>query len=68
MKKAIVIALGLIGGLIGGFIAGIVLSEMIAMIGLQLFDRPIWLRWLRFLPFISALVGAVAVPVVLRRI
>lgn len=67
MKMAVVTVFGLIGGLIGGFIAGIVLSEMIAMIGLQLFDRPVWLRWLRFLPFISALVCAVAVPVVLRR-
>jgi hypothetical protein len=48
-------------GLIGGFLGGLILSELIGIVGVLLFDRAIGIR---FLPLYLAVVGAVAAPIV----
>lgn len=50
--------------LIGGFLAGIVLSEIIGVVGLVLFEDVIGVR---FLPVVTALVAAVAAVILTLR-
>lgn len=51
-------------GVIGGFVGGIVLAELIGMVGLALFDGVSELSFVKFLPFVLAVVGGVAAPVI----
>jgi hypothetical protein len=51
-------------GLVLGFVAGMVASEIIGIVGFLAFDR---LVGIRFLPLISAVVGALAAPALDRR-
>ncbi len=46
--------------LLGGFVGGIVLSEIIGLVGVLLFDRPVGIR---FLPLYLAGLSAIVVPV-----
>jgi Family of unknown function (DUF5957) len=48
-------------GLIGGFLGGLILSELIGIVGVLLFDRAVGIR---FLPLYLAVVGAVVAPIV----
>jgi hypothetical protein len=64
MRTAGVAILGLIGGLILGFM----LSEAIAIGSYLLFGGAPWLRVLRYLPLLLAVAGAVAAPVIARRV
>jgi hypothetical protein len=50
--------------LIGGFLAGIVLSEIIGVVGLVLFEDVVGVR---FLPVVTALVAAVAAVILTLR-
>jgi fructose-specific phosphotransferase system IIC component len=56
MRSAATVTLAVIAG----FIAGIVLSEIIAIVGLLVFDRIVGIR---YLPVLTALLCAVAVAV-----
>jgi hypothetical protein len=49
---------------VAGFITGIVLSEVIGILGVLLFDRAIGIK---YLPVYLALAGAVGLPVLARR-
>ncbi|MDF2964106.1 MAG: hypothetical protein K0S39_5841 [Paenibacillus sp.] len=57
MKNVAVIVIALIGG----FIGGIVIAEIIGITGNLLFDQPVWLRGVRYLPFIMPFVCVAAV-------
>jgi hypothetical protein len=57
MRTVVMIVCGLIGGLLGGLI----LSELIGIVGVLLFDRAIGIR---FLPLYLAVVYAAAAPIV----
>ncbi len=48
-------------GLIGGFILGIALSSIIGIIGMTIFHQPIGIK---FLPYYTALICAVIVPII----
>jgi hypothetical protein len=48
-------------GLIGGFLGGLILSELIGIVGVLLFDQAVGIR---FLPLYLAVVGAIAAPIV----
>lgn len=50
--------------LIGGFLAGIVLSEIIGVVGLLVFEEVVGVR---FLPVVTALVAAVAAVILTLR-
>jgi hypothetical protein len=50
--------------LIGGFLAGIVLSEIIGVVGLLVFEDVVGVR---FLPVVTALVAAVAAVILTLR-
>jgi Kef-type K+ transport system membrane component KefB len=60
MRTVIVTVLALIGG----FLAGIVLSEIIGVVGLLVFEDVVGVR---FLPVVTALVAAVATVIVTLR-
>jgi Family of unknown function (DUF5957) len=60
MRTVIVTVLALIGG----FLAGIVLSEIIGVVGLLVFEDVVGVR---FLPVVTALVAAVAAVIVTLR-
>jgi hypothetical protein len=48
-------------GILGGFIIGVLLSSVIGIFSFQLFFKPFGIP---FLPYLCALAGAVAVPVI----
>ncbi len=50
--------------LIAGFCLGMVLSQIIGITGLLLFDRAIGIK---FLPIYSAVICGLVIPIVLRR-
>ncbi len=52
-------------GLIAGFFAGILLSALIGLVSLLLFDDA---TGIRFLPLYLAILGAVVAPAVARRV
>lgn len=60
MRTATMVALGLILG----FITGLVASEIIGIVGFLAFDRSVGIR---FLPLITAAVGAFATPAIDQR-
>ncbi|QSB49039.1 DUF5957 family protein [Parageobacillus toebii] len=64
MKK---IFLAIIIAVVAGFIGGIVLSEIIAITAHFLFDRPIWIRWVKYLPIYLAVLSAVVTFIALWR-
>lgn len=64
MKK---IFLAMIIAFITGFIGGIILSEIIAIAAHFLFDRPVWLKWMKYMPVYLAVLGAVVTFIALRR-
>ncbi|WP_078596272.1 DUF5957 family protein [Evansella clarkii] len=53
--------LAMIVGLIGGFILGIALSSFIGVIGITVFGQAVGIK---FLPYYTSLVCAVALPVI----
>jgi O-antigen ligase len=59
--RAVVVA---VVALIGGFLAGIVLSEVIGVVGLLVFEDVVGIK---FLPVVTALVAAAAAVVVSLR-
>ncbi|XEC96567.1 DUF5957 family protein [Paenibacillus tarimensis] len=63
MKTIVIMLLALAAG----FIGGIVVTEIIAIVGLRLFNGTVWLGWLRYVPFLSAIVCAVAAPRLIGR-
>lgn len=56
--------IAVIVGLVGGFVLGIALSSMIGVFGMMIFDAPIGIK---YLPYFTALICAVIVPMVDRR-
>jgi hypothetical protein len=58
------ILIALVVGLAGGFLLGLVLSQVIAIVGLLLVNQPIGIK---FLPIYLALAGAVIAPIVEAR-
>ncbi len=52
-------------GLIAGFLAGILLSALIGLVSLLLFDDA---TGIRFLPLYLAILGAVVAPLLVRRV
>lgn len=59
------VLIALVIGLAGGFLLGLVLSQVIAIAGLLLFDQ---LVGIKFLPIYLAVAGAVIAPLVEARI
>lgn len=51
-------------GMVAGFLGGILLAELVGVVGLLLLGGVAQLRFLRYLPFVLALAGAVVGPVV----
>lgn len=51
-------------GIVSGFILGIALSSMIGILGMALFDVPLGIK---FLPYYSAAICAVLVPILDRK-
>jgi hypothetical protein len=58
------IVIALVVGLVGGFLLGLVLSQVIAILGLLLVNQPLGIK---FLPIYLALAGAVIAPIVAAR-
>jgi TRAP-type C4-dicarboxylate transport system permease small subunit len=54
-------SLSIIAGLAGGFILGIAISSFIGVIGMYVFHDPIGIK---YLPFYTAVIGAVLVPII----
>lgn len=50
-----------VGALILGFIAGIIISEILAIVGLAVIGPTSWLAGLKFVPFIVAVFSVAAV-------
>ncbi len=60
MRMLIVVLLGLAGG----FLAGIVISQIVGIIGVLVFHQTVGIK---FLPLYTAIVGAIAAPLIMRR-
>ncbi|MFD1134830.1 DUF5957 family protein [Paenibacillus urinalis] len=58
MKKALLVTLSIVLGLIGGFIGGVILTEILAIIGIFLFESPEWLRFLKYGPIVTGVIAA----------
>lgn len=58
------VVIALVVGVAGGFALGLVLSQVIAVVGLLLFDQ---LVGIKFLPIYLAIAGAVIAPLVEAR-
>lgn len=56
--------IALVVGLAGGFLLGLVLSQVIAIVGLALVSQPVGIK---FLPIYLALAGAVIAPLIEAR-
>lgn len=52
---------------LAGAFAGMLLSQLIGIIGYYALDFPEWLKLLRFLPLVTGIICAIAVPIGLRR-
>jgi hypothetical protein len=65
MKIAMRVAGAAVLGLVAGAAVGFALSELVALLGLLLFDRPVGLRYLPIV--LAAAGGMVAVAVLSRR-
>lgn len=63
-EKGMRIMIAAVTGILGGFIIGVLLSSIIGILSFQLFFKPFGIP---FLPYLCALAGAVAVPVIDRR-
>lgn len=53
--------LAMIVGLIGGFILGIVLSSLIGIVGMTLFNQPLGFK---YLSYVTAIICAIIVPII----
>lgn len=51
-------------GLAGGFLAGIVISQIVGIVGVLVFQQAVGIK---FLPVYTAIVGAIAATLIVRR-
>jgi hypothetical protein len=62
-KKPMNIVVLILLSLFGGLFAGFLLSQIIGVLGHLVFGFPEWVKWVRYLPFLTGAFCAVVVPI-----